>query len=144
SSQAAALTPTYATTSCQRCVSSCLRMPPSIASPTRCQPTTGAAAETAASSMTTRIRRWRPSVYCQRRDSPVRRLRVLRSNCLVSEQPCEGPAAAEQVRRATVLDDDAVLEDDRAVGHEDRRQTLARDEDGAARHGRAQGLDPQA
>src|SRR5262245_24000027 len=119
-------------------------MPLSMASPTRCQPTTGAAAEMAASTITTVMRRWRPSVYCQRRESPVRCLRPLRSKCLVSEQPREGSPATEQLGRRAVLDDHAALEHDRPVGDENRRQALARHEDRAALDGRTEILDQQA
>src|SRR6478672_12551988 len=107
-------------------------MPLSMASPTRCHPTTGAAAETAASTITTPIRRRRPSVYCHRRESPGRCVRALRGKCLVSEQPCERTPAAEELRRRPVFDDHAVLEHDGTVGDEDRREALARHEDRSA------------
>ena len=60
--QATAPIATYATTSRTRRSSSPARMPLSIASPTTCQPATGAAAETAARARMIAIRPWRPSV----------------------------------------------------------------------------------
>ena len=62
SAQATTPTATYATTSRMRRLSSSARIPLSIASPTMCQPTTGAAAEIPARASTSRSRRWRPSV----------------------------------------------------------------------------------
>ena len=125
SSQAAALTPTYATTSCQQAVSSCARMPLSIASPTRCQPTTG--------------RRPRRRRAASRRrcaaGGPRCSARAARARCgagATRQGPrprtarVKAPPRPSSSRGHPVLDDAPVLEHDGAVGDEDRRQALAR------------------
>src|SRR3954469_14494731 len=125
-------------TSMLRRLVSCARMPWSIASCTSRSPTTGPhAAPTETSESTARA----PSF--PRRYLPSRVRPVLGRDNFVSEQACERSVALEQLARLAVLDDHAVVEDDRAIGRLDGREALRRDEDATAGDGGAGVLDQQ-
>src|SRR5687767_6554 len=117
-------------------------MPSSIASWTRCQPVTGAAADSPASSAITVSRAFLSFAYGARRVSPVR-CRRLRGNGLVSEECGEEAAAGEELLGPALLDDPAAVEHGRDVGDADRRQALRRDEDRAPGDRRPQVLHEQ-
>src|SRR6187401_691271 len=102
-------------------------MPLSIASWTRCQPATGAAAESPASTAMRTRRPFLSFAYGASRDRPV----CLCGKGLVSEEGGEETAAREELLRSAVLDDPALVEHDRDVGNADRREPLGRDEHGA-------------
>ena len=117
-------------------------MPLSIASRTRCQPATGAAAESPASSA---IRTQAALLVASRTE------RAAKGPCgayaatrLVSEERGEEAAGAEQLGRRALLDDPALVEHDREVGDADRREPLGRDEHGSPGDRRAEVLDEQA
>src|SRR6187455_1214125 len=115
-------------------------MPLSIASWTRCQPTTGAAAEMPASSPISASRLFLSRAYGA---SLVRPVRGLRGKGLVSEQSGEQAAGGEKLARATLLDDAPLVENNREVRHADRRETLRGDEYRSSRDGGPQVLDQQ-
>src|SRR5918992_2431982 len=112
-------------------------MPPSIASPTRCHPATGAAADSAASRTTNASTPRLPPAYGR---SLVRPVCALRGNGLLSEERRERAAGGEELVRRSVLDHAPFVEHDGAVGDADRREALRGDQDGAAGDGGAQVL----
>src|SRR4051794_26337137 len=126
---AAALMTRYRTTSCVSTSVFLSRMPWSIACWTTTNPATGAAAPATATidSRTTRVvcpRRYRAS-----RERPTRCLRALRGKDFLPEEARERAVARQELVRLAVLQDHAVVEHDRAVGHLDRREPLRRDQD---------------
>ena len=64
-------------------------------------------------------------------------MRCLCGNGFVPEERTERSAEADQVPRQPALDHPAVLEDDRAIRYEDRREALPGDQHAASCHGRA-------
>src|SRR3954452_5089 len=119
-------------------------MPWSIACWTTTSPATGAAAPATATMDSRTTRAVCPRRYRASRERPTRCLRGLRGKDFLPEEARERAVAREQLVRLSVLQDHAVVEDDRAVGDLDRREALRRDQDRPAGERGAEVLDQVA
>ena len=117
-------------------------MPLSIASPTRNQPATGAAADSAASAIT-KAERPRPPLRVAPQARETGALTTRLHGPRLANRTAKGPPPASSVSGAPSSTIRPSRQHDCAVGDEDRRETLAREQDGAPGDGRAEVRDEQ-